>query len=51
MGREGLQVVLWVLQMVVADCCVGVVLGWLTVHLEGFYLSGVGLAVEAIIYD
>lgn len=45
MGCEGLQVVLGLLQVVVADCRVSVVLGRLTVHLEGFNLSGIGLAI------
>ena len=42
---EGLQVVLGLLQVVVADCSVCIVLGRLTVHLEGFNLSRIGLAI------
>lgn len=51
MSREGLEIVLGLIEVVVAYSRVGVVLGRLAIHLEGFDICTISLAVKAIVDD
>jgi hypothetical protein len=51
LGSIGLQKVLGIIQMEVADCSVGEVLSRLAVHLEGFDLRVISCRVDAIVDD